>query len=184
MHCVRFIAVLSALTLLAVPAARIARASPDLSRSAAADSCSAPLPPKLAFTSGPGIISTKLTGHGTLNLTTTRVGFFVPGFIPPANDHLAEFAFQPSGSKLHFAGPLSSFAHGQSMHFCVNQKLYIDFDESAHRTQHGMTNVHIDGTAAGKSVHVTVWVMGHTYRLSGTMGLMREWKSRYDPSNR
>lgn len=184
MHCVRFIAVLSALTLLAVPSARIAHASRAFSRSADADSCSAHLPPELAFTSGPGVISTKLTGHGTLNLTTTRVGFFVPGFKPPVNEHLAEFAFQPSGSKLHSAGPLSSFAHGQSMHFCVNQKLYIDFDESAHRTQHGMTNVHIDGTAAGKSVHVTVWVMGHTYRLSGTVGLMREWKSRYDPSNR
>lgn len=170
MYCVRFIAVLSALVLLAVPTTRIVRASPSLSRSVAADPCSAHLPPELAFTSGPGIISTKLTGHGTLSLTTTKAGFYVPGFRLPANDHLAEFAFQPSGSKQHFAGPLSSFAHGKSTHFCVNQKLYIDFDESAHRTQHGMTNVHIDGTATGKSIRLTVWVMKHTYRLSGKMG--------------
>src|SRR5947209_7147662 len=164
MHRKRFLAACS--TLLLFTGASASYAAPAGSRVVAADPCAVHLPPELAFTSGPGITNTNLRGQGSMNLTTMQAGFYEPGFKPPAHDRLAEFFFRPSGSNHHFAGPLSSFAHGNSTHFCVNQKLYIDFSESGNGN-HGLTNVHIDGMAVGRSVHLTVWVMGHTYRLAG-----------------
>jgi hypothetical protein len=162
--------VCSLLGIAAVPAAYGALAAPAGHTSLAADPCSTHLDPNLAFTSGPGITSWKLTGNGSMNLSTvtTKHGFAAsdPGLMVPANDQVAEFFFQPSGVKHHFAGPVNGFVHGATTHLCLNQKLYIDFDESG-PAKHGTTSVRIDGQLTGKQVSLTIWVMGHTYKLSG-----------------
>lgn len=134
---------------------------------ASADPCSTHLLPRLAFTSGPGIKTWTLRGNGTMHLATAAKGFYAPGMKVPANDRVAEFFFQPSGSKHHYAGPINGFVHGGVTHLCLNERLYMDFDESSKGTKHGMTNVRIDGQIKGGVARLTVWVMGHTYHLSG-----------------